>query len=134
MSDFNGLQSSGIWTLTITDNANQDGGTFNSWGLELCGDFTLSSNDIGVTDISSPNSGEGLGSESVTITIANFGTEDQSNFNVNYVMNGGAPVQETVSATVTSGNTLSYTFSTSADLSAFGIYALTSTTLLPWRC
>ena len=131
LSDFNGLQSSGIWTLTITDNANQDGGTFNSWGLELCGDFTLSSNDIGVTDISSPNSGEGLGSESVTITIANFGTEDQSNFNVNYAVNGGTPVQETVSATVTPGNTLSYTFSTSADLSAFGIYALTSTTLLP---
>ncbi len=90
----------------------------------------IAPNDIGVTEITSPVSGEGLGSETVTVTIENFGTVDQSGFNINYIINGGTPVVETVGATVTAGNTLSYSFSTPANLSSVGDYSFTSATLL----
>ncbi|MDX2248792.1 MAG: M12 family metallo-peptidase [Bacteroidia bacterium] len=33
---FDGINSAGIWTLKVTDNENFDGGTLNSWSLELC--------------------------------------------------------------------------------------------------
>ena len=87
-------------------------------------------NDIGVTGFTSPVSGEGLGNETVTVTIENFGTQDQSGFDVNYIVDGGTPVVETVAATVTAGNSISYTFTTLADLSTVGSYNITSSTLL----
>ncbi len=40
-SIFNGEASAGTWILTIEDGADQDGGSLNSWTLELCGDFAL---------------------------------------------------------------------------------------------
>jgi subtilisin-like proprotein convertase family protein len=36
LSAFNGQLSQGVWTLTVRDNFNQDGGTINSWGIEIC--------------------------------------------------------------------------------------------------
>jgi subtilisin-like proprotein convertase family protein len=36
LSVFNGTQANGTWTLTINDNANQDGGDLTGWGLEIC--------------------------------------------------------------------------------------------------
>jgi len=36
LSIFNGIAASGVWTLNIDDNANQDGGTVDNWGLEIC--------------------------------------------------------------------------------------------------
>ncbi len=130
LADFNGLQSPGIWTLTITDNAGGDGGTLNSWDLELCGNFTISANDIGVNFITAPVSGEGLGSETISITIGNYGTDPQSGFDVNYSIDGGTPVVETVAATVNPGSSIAYDFTTPADLSAFDTYVITSSTLL----
>jgi len=87
-------------------------------------------NDIGVTDITSPGSEEGLGSEEITVTIENFGAVDQSNFDVSYTVNGGASVTETVAGPLVAGTTTSYTFGTLADLStpdqAYVIVARTS--------
>jgi len=37
LASFNGQDAAGVWTLTITDGANQDGGSLSSWGLEICG-------------------------------------------------------------------------------------------------
>ena len=37
LSDFEGQSTLGDWTLSILDNANQDGGNLNYWSLELCG-------------------------------------------------------------------------------------------------
>lgn len=37
LSDFNTENSSGNWTLEITDDTNQDGGTINAINLEICG-------------------------------------------------------------------------------------------------
>ena len=36
LSQFNGQNSSGIWTLTLLDPYNLDGGTINSWSLNIC--------------------------------------------------------------------------------------------------
>ncbi|MFN6091906.1 MAG: reprolysin-like metallopeptidase [Bacteroidota bacterium] len=36
LSIFNGIAASGTWTLNIIDNANQDGGSVDNWGLEIC--------------------------------------------------------------------------------------------------
>ena len=36
LSQFNGQNSSGTWTLTVLDPYNLDGGTINSWSLNIC--------------------------------------------------------------------------------------------------
>jgi len=36
LSQFNGQNSSGIWTLTVLDPFNADGGTIDSWSLNIC--------------------------------------------------------------------------------------------------
>jgi subtilisin-like proprotein convertase family protein len=36
LSAFNGQTAAGVWTLTIVDRYNQDGGALNSWGLNIC--------------------------------------------------------------------------------------------------
>ena len=36
LSAFEGEMAAGTWTLTVYDDANQDGGTLVSWGLDLC--------------------------------------------------------------------------------------------------
>ena len=88
------------------------------------------SNDIGVTSIIAPTSGEGLTNETVTVTIENFGHLDQTGFDVNYIINGGTPVVETVGVTVPAGGSISYSFTTLANLSTVGAYSISSSTLL----
>jgi|TARA_R100000479_G_scaffold176508_1_gene131570 hypothetical protein len=90
----------------------------------------LEPNDIGVTAITSPNSGENLSaSETVSVTINNFGGEPQSNFDVSYDVNGTV-VTETVAGPLNGNSQMSYTFTETADLSAFGTYNFTATTSL----
>lgn len=90
----------------------------------------VAADDVGVTAITAPMSGEGLGMETVTVTIENFGTSDQTGFDVNYVIDAGTPVVETVGVNVPAGGSISYSFATLADLSATATYAFTSSTLL----
>ncbi len=71
--------------------------------------------DLGVTAITSPTSGNQLGLEDVTVEITNYGTDDQSNFNVYYKIDETTR-SETVTGPVPSGGTLTYTFNTQADL------------------
>lgn len=86
--------------------------------------------DVGVTSIDSPVTGEGLTNETVTVTIENFGYEDKSNFDINYIIDGGTPVIETVGINVPAGQTVSYSFTTLANLSSVGVYNISSSTLL----
>jgi subtilisin-like proprotein convertase family protein len=51
LSIFNGIPASGIWTLNINDNANQDGGELNNWGLEIC-----TNNSVGVETLTTNSS------------------------------------------------------------------------------
>ena len=45
LSDFDGENSVGDWTLRITDFANGDGGQINDWTLQLCGTSALGVDD-----------------------------------------------------------------------------------------
>jgi subtilisin-like proprotein convertase family protein len=36
LSAFNGEDANGIWVLTVSDAADQDGGDLNEWGIEIC--------------------------------------------------------------------------------------------------
>jgi len=92
--------------------------------------LNIFANDLGVSAITAPATGEGLGSETVTITIENYGTLDQSGFDVNYVLDGGTPVVETVASTISGGSSMSYSFISPANISGSGTYNFTSSTLL----
>jgi hypothetical protein len=82
----------------------------------------LFADDIGVTIINNPNTGQGLGLQTVDVTIENFGYNSASNFDVAYTLNGGTPVVETYTNTLNSGATTTYSFTTQADLTSLGIY------------
>ncbi|MBU0763238.1 MAG: hypothetical protein KJ607_00220, partial [Bacteroidetes bacterium] len=81
--------------------------------------------DLGITAVTAPETGCSLtATEDVTAEIFNFGIAPQSGFDITYIINGGAPITETVSSTVLPGGTLSYTFTQKADLSAPNIYLI----------
>ncbi len=88
--------------------------------INVVGVFQLtepSSNDVGVISIDSPENGVLGAAEEITVSIRNFGLEDQSNFPVSYTIDGGTPVTATFSGTVLAGETVSYTFTETADFS-----------------
>jgi hypothetical protein len=75
--------------------------------------------------IISPMSNCGLSATSnVTVKISNVGLSAISNFPVSYVLNGGTPVTETVTATVIPGTSLNYTFTSTVNLQTVGSYSL----------
>jgi subtilisin-like proprotein convertase family protein len=88
------------------------------------------SNDIGVTAINGPDDGEALTNESVVVTIENFGTATQSNFQASYSINGAPSVSENVVGPLDAGTSISYTFSTLGNFSMDGTYTVVAETLL----
>ena len=88
------------------------------------------SNDIGVTAITGPDDGEALTNESVVVTIENFGTATQSNFQASYSINGAPSVSENVAGPLDAGTSISYTFSTLGNFSMDGTYTVVAETLL----
>lgn len=87
-------------------------------------------NDVGVVSILEPVSGQGLGNETVTVSVRNFGAVPQSNFDISYAVNGGAAITETVAGPITPGATQNFSFATTADLSAIGTYEFIASTQL----
>lgn len=82
----------------------------------------LYSNDVGISAITAPTNASTTASETVTVTVNNYGTASQSSFPVSYQINGGTPVTETYTGTLAAGANSSFSFSTTADLSALGTY------------
>ncbi|MHA7056681.1 GEVED domain-containing protein [Aquimarina sp. M1] len=88
-------------------------------------------NDVGVISLVSPVSGGGLtATESITITIRNYGGSPKSNIPVFYSLDGGARVNETFTGTIAVGESAPYTFATTADLSEFASYVFEIGTLM----
>lgn len=75
-------------------------------------------NDIAITTVISPVSGENLGLEDVTVKIKNVGLVNQSNIPVYYRVNDEEMVSETVPGTILPGDSTEYTFSVQVDFSA----------------
>ncbi|MBK7381800.1 MAG: T9SS type A sorting domain-containing protein [Flavobacteriales bacterium] len=85
--------------------------------------------DVGVTAITSPSTGSGLtATESVIVTIKNFGSATQTSVPVFYTVNGGTPVLGTYTGSIAPGASANYTFTTTANLSALGTYGLVAGT------
>ena len=101
---------------------------------DLVGTFQIAanySNDIGVVSVDTPVSGLLSNSESVTVSIFNYGEDAVSNFDVSYQLDSGTVITETYSGTVESTETVQHTFSTTADLSTVGqTYVIVSYTSL----
>lgn len=99
----------------------------------VVGAFTIEPpgpDDIGVIAITEPNDGILTATENVTVEIRNFGNNDITDPEVQYTVNGGAPVVETYSGTIAAGTTETYTFAGQADLSAPGDYTIVAQTNL----
>ena len=86
--------------------------------------------DIGVTSILSPDTGVLTSNEDIEISIRNFGSNDITNPEVQYTINGGSAVVENYSGTIVAGTTVPFTFAVQADLSAPGDYTIVSRTNL----
>ncbi|HEY9115539.1 MAG TPA: GEVED domain-containing protein [Bacteroidales bacterium] len=86
--------------------------------------------DIGVTAIVSPVSGSGLSSEEeITITIHNFGTVSQTDFDVHYQLDETL-VTEQVAGPLEMLSSLDYTFMQTGDMMALESYSLSAYTSL----
>ncbi len=88
----------------------------------------LLTNDVGPLEVTAPETGSGLGNETITVTIKNFGAASQSNFDVQYTVNGGSPVIETFAGPIASEAEVSYNFAQTADFTALGSYTVTVST------
>jgi len=109
---------------TITAETNLTGDTFPENDCAMQSVKNLFSSDTGVIDLVSPQVGDQLTSEEeITITIFNFGGTEQSNIPVSYTINGGTPVNEVFTGTLAPRESVSYTFTTTADLQTFGEYS-----------
>jgi hypothetical protein len=87
-------------------------------------------NDVGANEITAPETGFGLANEVITFTIKNHGADVQSNFEVQYTVNGGTPVVETYTGVLVSEEIASFNFTETADLSELGTYEITVSTNL----
>ena len=90
----------------------------------------LLGSDVGATEITAPTSGSGLGLETLTVTLENFGALTQTNFDVTYTVNGGTPVTETFTGSLDAEQSTNFSFSQQLDLTALGPYEITVSTAL----
>ena len=101
---------------------------------DMVGVFQLSEpldSDIGVLSINSPSNGLLTNAEAITLTIANYGLESQTNFPVSYSINNENLVTEMFTDVIAQGETAIFTFNTTADFSILDqTYTITGTTNL----
>ena len=86
--------------------------------------------DLKLTGISEPNTGFGLGIEDVVIGVKNAGAITQSNFDVQYRVDGGAWYTEMIAGPLAMGESIVYTFNQAYDFSAFGEYYIEAEVIL----
>ena len=101
---------------------------------DIVGVFQLTApaaDDVGVSAITAPNSGVLGATETITVDVTNFGTNSQSNIPISYNIDGGPNVNEVVPGPIAASNTVSYSFTATADLSTTNqTYTINATTSL----
>lgn len=93
--------------------------------LSIC---TLADIDMGVTSIITPTTGCGLGSETVSVKVRNFGFETQVDIPVRYQVDAASPVTQILPGPVAPGEIVEMTFTIPADLSVIGTHTITAWT------
>ena len=124
------LSGPGNYTIDIRTEATNDAKPHNDcYAVTI---DNLLANDVGVIDITAPETGVLGAAESVTISIKNFGTATQSNIPVSFNIDGGAAVVDVFPGPLDGGSTDTFTFTAgSADLSTVNqIYTITASTTL----
>lgn len=88
--------------------------------------------DVGVTAIVTPVSDQQLStSETVIITVSNFGSDDQIDFPVTLEFDGGAGIQETISTNIPALGSADYTFNAGVNMEPIGDHIFKIYTQLP---
>ena len=97
LSAFDGQTSGGIWTLTVADLYNEDGGTLNAWGIEVCY-VPFAVCDTTFIDSGGPSGNYGNSENAIStycaansgyVLTANFTSfETEANTDILYVYNG----------------------------------------------
>jgi subtilisin-like proprotein convertase family protein len=87
LSLFNGQNASGTWTFSVKDNANQDGGSLNKWGLELC----LNS-AIGIKETILVSSAHVFPNPTTGVLNINLGGTSNEQFNITIVNSIGQTI------------------------------------------
>lgn len=96
--------------------------------FKLAPDFP---NDIGVIALVDPTDATLSNSEEITVTIRNFGSTPQTNFQVSYSVDGGPEVVETFTGALPPTSSVDFTFSVPANLGTIGeTYEITASTSL----
>ncbi|NNC83610.1 MAG: T9SS type A sorting domain-containing protein [Flavobacteriales bacterium] len=96
--------------------------------FKLAPDFNT---DVGVISVDAPVNGTLGAAEAVTITVRNYGIDEQSNVPVSYQIDGGTPQTGTVPGPIASGANVQYTFAQTGDFSVQGqTYMISATTSL----
>lgn len=107
LSDFIGEEMQGVWTLSIFDDFAQDGGSLNSWSLDICFDppngYQLVSNSPSLTVCAGTNAQFNfdvfqLGSytDPVTFSFSNLPAGASANWSINPVFPQPSPVGSTL--------------------------------------
>ncbi len=86
--------------------------------------------DLKLTGIQEPNTGFGLGVENIVVGVKNVGAITQSNFDVQYRVDGGTWYTEMIAGPLAMGESIAYTFATPYDFSAFGEYYIEAEVIL----
>lgn len=90
---------------------------------DVVGVFQIASdyiNDVGIVSIDEPINGTLSDAETITVTVSNFGEDEQSDIPVNFQVDGGDIVSEVIAGPLESGESVQYTFTGTADLSVEG--------------
>lgn len=88
-------------------------------------------NDLGVASILTPSGTCGLSATTqVQVRISNFGSAAQTSIPAAYRVNNGPIVTQTFTGNLASGQTADFTFSTTSNLSAPGVYTIKAWTTL----
>ncbi|MEL6810735.1 MAG: GEVED domain-containing protein [Bacteroidota bacterium] len=90
----------------------------------------LLADDVGALEVTAPVSGSGLGVETISVNIRNFGANAQSGFDVQYSVNGDPAVVETFTGTINSEEEVVFDFAAQYDFSALGTYTIVASTSL----
>ena len=91
--------------------------------------------DLGIYSIDSPITGELTATETITVSVGNYGTEEVSNFDLIYSVKyendeWQTDITEEFSGSIASGSVEQYSFTTTADLSQLGQWSIAATTAI----
>ena len=90
----------------------------------------LFSNDVGIIEVASPETGEALGNETIIVKVKNFGYSLQTGFDITYVLDGGTPVVQSFTGNIGAEEVMSFTFDQEGNFTEIGEHNLTVKTSL----